>query len=120
MRYGSRYPSRSPMASTSSCVACGGPLPSRRAQYCSDACKQRAYRLRHVDLAAAAPDLIGADLRRRGQAVAHTVYECPACEARYLGTRRCPECNRFCRALGPGGTCPHCDEPVLITDLLES
>jgi hypothetical protein len=22
------------------------------------------------------------------------------------------------RRLGPGGSCPHCDEPVLLTDLL--
>ena len=50
--------------------------------------------------------------------VAHMVYGCPICEQRYLGERRCPDCNRFCRKLGLGGTCPHCDEPVLIAELL--
>ncbi|MBV9169069.1 MAG: hypothetical protein JOZ81_03150 [Chloroflexi bacterium] len=95
-------------------------MPSRRARYCSDACKQRAYRLRQVDLPAIEADQIRADLRRRRQVVVHTIYECPACEARYLGARRCSDCNRFCRALGPGGTCPHCDEPILISELLES
>jgi hypothetical protein len=76
---------------------------SERARYCSDACKQRAYRLRQVDLPAVEADQIRADLRRRGQVVIHTIYECPACEARYLRARRCSDCNRFCRALGLAG-----------------
>ncbi len=46
-----------------------------------------------------------------------TVYECPECEARYLNERRCPDCNLFCRRLDRGGSCPHCDEPVAISDL---
>ena len=45
------------------------------------------------------------------------VYECPQCETRYLGTQRCEDCNTWCRRLGPGGTCPHCDELVAHTDL---
>lgn len=49
---------------------------------------------------------------------ADTVYQCPACDARYLGEQRCDECNTWCRRLGPGGPCPCCDEPVAITDLL--
>ncbi|MGI8423430.1 MAG: HepT-like ribonuclease domain-containing protein, partial [Chloroflexota bacterium] len=36
-----------------------------------------------------------------------------------LGEQRCPECNRFCRALGLGGACPDCGQPVLLSDLLE-
>ena len=39
-------------------------------------------------------------------------------QARYLGQQRCPDCHRFCRRLGPGGACPHCDEPVTFVDLL--
>ncbi len=50
--------------------------------------------------------------------MAQTVYECTACETRLLGGRRCPDCNLFCRSLGPGGACPCCDEPVAIADLL--
>jgi transcription initiation factor IIE alpha subunit len=46
-----------------------------------------------------------------------TVYECPDCETRYLDERRCPDCNLFCRRIDTGGNCPHCDEPVAISDL---
>jgi len=46
------------------------------------------------------------------------VYECPNCGERQAGTRRRPDCNLFMRPLGPGSSCPHCDEPVLISDLL--
>lgn len=51
-------------------------------------------------------------------AKADTVYECPECEARYLGTQRCEDCNRWCRRLGPGGPCPHCDDLVVLADFL--
>jgi len=51
-------------------------------------------------------------------AKADTVYECPECEARYLGAQRCEDCNRWCRRLGPGGPCPHCDELVTVADLV--
>jgi hypothetical protein len=52
------------------------------------------------------------------RSVALIVYECPACEGRLLGERRCPECNLFCRSLGAGGECPCCSEPVAISDLI--
>jgi hypothetical protein len=45
------------------------------------------------------------------------VYECPECETRTLNERRCPDCNLFTRRIGSGGTCPHCEEPVAISDL---
>ena len=45
------------------------------------------------------------------------IYQCPECEQRYLNERRCPDCQLFCRRVGPGGLCPHCDEPVAVTDL---
>ena len=48
------------------------------------------------------------------------IYECPECEARYLSERRCPDCHLFCRRAGIGGYCPHCDEPVTLTELAES
>jgi hypothetical protein len=57
-------------------------------------------------------------LRRRGALVAHTVYECPACGERCVGERRCSTCNLFCRALGLGGVCQECDQPLLLTELL--
>ena len=37
---------------------------------------------------------------------------------RYLGTQRCDECGVFCKRVGPGGPCPHCDEPVAVADLI--
>ena len=46
------------------------------------------------------------------------VYECPDCGERQAGVRRCQDCNLFMRRLGPGGSCPHCDEPVLVAELL--
>ena len=47
-----------------------------------------------------------------------TIYECPQCETRYLGEQRCDDCNTWCRRLGPGGTCPHCDGFVAVSDLI--
>jgi hypothetical protein len=35
------------------------------------------------------------------------------------GERRCQECGLFSRALGLAGTCLSCDEPILLTELLE-
>ena len=47
------------------------------------------------------------------------IYECPDCETRYVNERRCPDCNLFCRRVGTGGTCPHGDEPLTLTDLTD-
>ena len=106
------------MSRSQPCPVCRAPLTSTHARYCSHACRQRAYRLRQLPTAAADVAPLAAELARRGDRVAHTVYECPLCAQRSLGTRRCPDCNCFCRALGLGGTCPGCDEPILIADLL--
>jgi len=116
VRYGSRYGS-APLLAPRGCLVCGTPLPSARAHYCSPGCKQRAYRLRRVDAAAGDPSARAADLKRRQRLVAQTIYECPEGGERYLGERRCPDCHRFCRALGLGGTCPHCDQPILAAAL---
>lgn len=116
VRYGSRDGAGPPARR---CPACAGPLSSARARYCSVACKQRAYRLRRVDPAPVDAAALAAELRRRGRLTARTVYECPGCEARFLGQQRCPDCNRFCRSLGLGGSCPACDEPILLAELLD-
>ena len=93
---------------TMRCPVCGTPFPaSGRRRFCSDACRQAAWRYRHTTPPAPADPIPKPDV----------VYECPACDARYLGEQRCPDCNTFCRRLGPGGPCPHCDEPVTIADL---
>ena len=54
----------------------------------------------------------------KGDPRSGTVYECPSCGVRYLGEQRCPDCRLFCRRIGPGGLCPHCDEPVAVADLI--
>jgi len=89
------------------CGVCGTSFAaSGRRRWCSDACRQAAWRRR---VTAPRPSL---------PARADTVYECPACEAGYLGEQRCEDCHLWCRRLGPGGPCPHCDEVVVLADLL--
>lgn len=92
---------------TDACGVCGGPLPAGRSRrWCSDACRQAAFRIRRAAPLPVQP------------AKADTVYECPECEVRYLGAQRCDDCNCWCRRLGPGGPCPHCDELVVLSDFL--
>ena len=100
------------------CALCPGPLPNSRARYSSPADRQRAFRLRRVKLASVDERQLRAELRRRGALVAHTVYECSVCGERQVGARRCAQDNVFCRALGLGGNCGECDEPILLADLL--
>ena len=99
------------------CLVCGGAVSSSRARYCSRAHQQRAFRLRHQTRMA---DLTGVRkaLQRRRALVAHTIYECGGCGERFLGERRCGDCNLFARAVGVGGSCPECDAPLLLDDLL--
>jgi hypothetical protein len=92
------------------CGVCGRPfVPSGRRRFCSDACRQTAWRRRHPP----APP----PLPTRSPRLA-IVYECSGCGARYLGQQRCDECHRFCRRIGPGGLCLHCDQPIALADLL--
>jgi hypothetical protein len=93
------------------CQVCGGTFhPRGRRRFCSDACRQMAWRRRHPGPRELLPIPTGAP--RAG-----TVYECPSCSSRYLGQQRCLECRLFCRRVGPGGRCPHCDEVVAVGDL---
>jgi len=118
-RDGSRNPSAPSTSVTSGrCPVCGGTPPSARARYCDDACKQRAFRLRHQRLASVDVGQLRRDLQRRRALVAHTLYECGHCGERRLGERRCPDCGVFGHALGLAGTCSACDEPILLTELL--
>ena len=80
--------------------------PSGRRRFCSTECRQSAWR--RSRRAPVEPVVARSD----------TVYECPDCDARYIGEQRCEECNSWCRRIGPGGTCPCCEEPVAIADLL--
>jgi hypothetical protein len=103
----------------SGCLLCGAALVSTRARYCSRAHQQRAFRLRHQLLMRVDVDELRRDLQRRRMLVAHTLYECGQCGERSLGERRCRECGLFAHALGLAGTCPGCDEPILLIELLE-
>jgi hypothetical protein len=118
VRYGSRYGATTP-GEVRPCPLCAAPLPSPRARYCSEACKQWAYRLRQADRTRPNLTALTRDLQRWRTLKAHTLYECPTCGERYLGVQRCPDCQHFCRALGLGGVCPHCDELLLLTDVLD-
>lgn len=100
------------------CPVDGRPLPSRRARFCSGRCRMHAHRLRHQVDVAADVDVLVAELRRLSQLTAACVYECPSCQERYLGERRCPECSLFNRNRGLGGLCAGCDQPVVLAELL--
>jgi hypothetical protein len=119
IRYGPRYPSTSPTVVTRGCPVCGGTPSSSRSIYCKPACTQLAYRLRHqashdtVD-----PGVLRKQVQHQRQLVAHTVYECARCGERFLGERRCPDCNLYGRSVGLGGSCPECDAVILLADLL--
>jgi hypothetical protein len=82
------------------------------------ACKQRTFRLRRRQAALPAVTAVRQEVKRQQQLLAHTVDECPGCQERLLGKRRCPSCQLFCGALGVGGHCPECDQPILLSDLL--
>jgi hypothetical protein len=87
--------------------------PAGRRRYCGDRCRKTAFRRRHQDQRGPLP--VPAARPRRE----HTIYECPDCGQRLLGQQRCPDCAIFARRVGPGGECPHCDEPVAIADLIQ-
>ena len=92
---------------TTVCALCGTRfIPTGRQQWCSDTCRQAAWRHRRT---APRPTL---------PAKTDTIYQCPNCDTRYLGEQRCTDCNTWCHRLGPGGPCPHCNDLVAISDLI--
>jgi predicted nucleic acid-binding Zn ribbon protein len=97
------------------CPICAGPLPIGRARtYCSDRCRQAGHRRRTRQPGPRMlPPLAPGRSRRE-----RTVYQCPECDQRYLGTQRCEDCNVWCRRIDIGGLCPACEEPVAMIDLL--
>jgi hypothetical protein len=100
-------------AATITCPVCRQPFTrAGRQRYCSGACRKTAFRRRHHD----PPAIVVPAARPRRE---HTIYECPGCGQRLLGEQRCSDCALFARRVGPGGPCPHCAEPVAITDLIQ-
>jgi hypothetical protein len=98
---------------TMTCPVCQGPFTaSGRRRFCSDACKATAYRRRR-DANHPAVTLPKAQPRRP-----ITVYECDNCGDRALAEQHCPACNTWMRRVGLGGSCPACDQPVTVNELL--
>jgi len=98
---------------------CGGTFPIEgRSIYCGPTCRQRAFRLRRRRLKRPTLTHLADTLRRERRLTAQTVYECPSCNERLLGERRCGDCNLMCRKLDLGGRCASCDEILTIGDLL--
>ncbi|HUY98065.1 MAG TPA: hypothetical protein VMW47_10685 [Verrucomicrobiae bacterium] len=97
---------------TMTCPVCQGAFPpSGRRRYCGAACKEAAYRRRHRARPAVA-------VPPRWPRLPLTVYACPTCDHRAVGAQRCEDCGTFMTRVGFGGLCPHCDEPVALSDLL--
>jgi hypothetical protein len=91
------------------CLLCQQPFrPLGRRRYCADRCRQAAWRGRHAQ----PPPSMPARTPQHS-----TVYECGRCESRQVGEQWCHDCQYPCRRIGLGGLCPHCDEPVTLTDL---
>jgi hypothetical protein len=98
---------------TMTCPICQQPFtPTGRQKFCSDACRAAAYRRRRD---AGRPALTIPKNRPRRPI---TIYECDRCGTRALGDQYCPDCSTFMRKIGLGGECPHCAEPLAVTELL--
>jgi transcription elongation factor Elf1 len=96
-------------AATMTCGFCGASFTAvGRRRWCSVSCRQAAWRARRA--AVPTPPRVPRSA---------TVYECGNCGARYLGSQRCEECNTWCYRVGPGAECPHCNEPVAVSDLID-
>lgn len=105
-------PSRDDTA-TKTCPVCQGPFTATgRRTYCRPACRKTAFRRRHQQPLTAVT-VPTARPRRE-----FTIYECTTCGDRLLAQQRCPTCGIFTRRLDIGGSCPHCDQPVALHDLL--
>jgi hypothetical protein len=94
------------------CQFCGNEYEgsNRPSSYCDATCRQAAFRAR--------PRAVVPPLPRRAHAL-DVLYECAGCGERLLNEQRCEGCCRFARRLGVAVTCPTCDEPILLSELLE-
>lgn len=111
-----RYASPPPLGV---CSVCAHTFPiDGRGIYCTPKCRQRAYRLRHRQTILPTLTDLANRLRREQRLIAQTVYECPSCQQRFLGARRCGDCNQWCRKVGLGGYCSSCDDVLTVSDLI--
>jgi len=84
--------------------------PIRRQTYCTNSCRQTAWRRRQ----ASTPPVEVPAFQPRS---AHTIYQCPECDTRYLEQQWCHDCARPCRRLDTGGECD-CGELLTTNELL--
>jgi len=99
---------------SAACPVCAAAFtPIRRQTYCTPACRQAAFRARHRQ---PRPAVVTPPATPRR---AITIYQCPECDTRQPGQQWCHDCHQPCRRVDLGGLCPHCDEPVTISDLLD-
>lgn len=98
---------------TMTCPACQHPFsPVGRQRFCCEACRVAVYRRTRE----ATPAPVAAPRSTRRQPIA--VYACDRCGARAIGERRCEGCRAPMRKVGLGGSCPCCDEPIAVNELL--
>lgn len=98
---------------TAVCGVCAETLPPGRARkWCSDSCRQAAWRRLH-QAAATTPPVLPPGRPKRPS----TVYECADCGGRLLGEQYCELCRTFMGRVGAGGLSPCCGEPVAFIEL---
>ena len=108
-------PLRNDPETTTTCPVCAHTFTATgRQRYCTPTCRQSAWRARHHD-PRPPPIVLPPRVARRE----YTIYQCPDCTTRHLGTQWCPDCNRPCTRIDYGGLCPHCDQPVAVSDLTD-
>jgi hypothetical protein len=101
-------------SATITCPVCQRPFtPQGKRRWCSEGCRVAAWRRRRQQ---AGPTITLPPARPRRPI---TVYQCDSCGTRAVGQQRCDECGTFMHKIGLGGPCPHCDEPVAVTELLD-
>ena len=122
-------PRRDDRATTVSSTEPGQPLPQLlcpvcwtpftkigRQLYCTQTCRKTAWKRRNATPVEVTEPVVPQGIRRLDV----TIYECPTCNTRYHGEQWCHDCNQPCTRVGLGGLCPHCDEPVAISDLIDT
>jgi hypothetical protein len=107
-------PPRNDPETTTTCPVCTTPFTATgRQRYCTPACRQSAWRARNTENTTPPTITIPPSIRRRDI----TVYQCPDCGIRRFAEQWCHDCHRPCTRIDLGGLCPHCDEPVALSDL---
>jgi hypothetical protein len=99
------------------CPVCWAPfIPTGRQRYCTDTCRKTAWTRRQPTTQPRTKPTVPQAVQRGDVGI----YACPSCRTRYCGKQWCHPCHQPCTHLGLGGLCPHCDQPVTVTDLLDA